>query len=123
MYLHPEHNSNNNVQLLAPDYDPNIDQDNQLILTTSIHNQEAESNVIDAKNSGQNNNQTPTSPQHPNQPSITALQIPAVSSTIPDLSPPSISSRKTHKKTNPPNNNNTDRGRPAATTSNKPSPQ
>ena len=122
MYPHPENNSSDNVQLLAPDYNPDIDQDNQLTLTTSTQGQEAKSNIINAKDSKENNNQIHSSLQHPNWPDTSTIQIPTVSSNIPDPPPLSITSGKPHKKTNPPNNN-THRGRRAARTNNKPSPQ
>ena len=96
MYSHPENNSSDNVQLLAPDFDSDIDQDNQLTPTTSTQDQSAESNIINAK---ENSNQIHSSLQHPDWPDTSTLQIPTVSSIIPDQPPLSITSGKSLKKT------------------------
>ena len=95
---HPENNSSDNVQLLALDFDPDIDQENQLTPTTSTQDQPAESNIINAKDSKENNNQIHSSLQHPNWPDTPTIQIPTVSSTIPDQPPPVYYIRKTSQK-------------------------
>ena len=99
---HPENNSSDNVQLLAPDFDPDIDQDNQLTPTISTQDQPAESNIINAKDSKENNNQIHSSLQHPNWPDTSTVQIPTVSSTIPDQPPPHLLHQENLSKRQPP---------------------
>ena len=99
MYPHPESNSSDNVQLLAPDFDPDIDQDSQPISKISTRDQPAERNIINAKDSEENNNPIHSSSQHSNWPDTPSVQIPAVSSTIPDEPPPSITLEKHSEKT------------------------
>ena len=95
MYPHTDNDSADNVQLLAPDFDPNIDQDNQLAQTTLTVDQPAEDNITNAKDPKENNNHRHLSKQHPNQPDLCTLQIPTVSSPTQDEPPPVYYIRKT----------------------------
>ena len=86
MYPHSENNCSDNVQLLAPDFDPNIDEDTQPTLTTSTQAQSANNHTINANNTKEKNTQLHQSQQHSDWPDSPTVQISTVSLIVQDHS-------------------------------------
>ena len=93
MYPHtPENSHSDTVQLLAPEFDPDIDGKNQLISTSNTlrsnnQQQQANPNIIDANKHEAENIQTQNRQFESNWPDAPTVQIPRVSSTTPDQPP------------------------------------
>ena len=107
MYPHtPENNRSDTVQLLALEFDPDIDSENQPTSTSnsSTNNnqqQQADLNIIDANNCEAKNTQTQNQQFEINWPDTPTVQIPRVSSTVPDQPPEVQYLRRASTKASP----------------------
>ena len=99
MYPHnTEHANNDTEQLLAPDFDPDIDSNNQSVpasdaLTQTNQHQQNTPQPIDANKSEPDTMQTKDNLPKTNWPDAPTIQIPRVSSTTPDQ-PPEVEYRE-----------------------------
>ena len=75
------------MQLLAPEFDLDIDRDNQPTSTNSNQPQYSDSNTTDANYFKREDTQTQKQQSETDWPDATTVQIPRVSSTVPDQLP------------------------------------
>ena len=85
MYPHtPENNCSDMVQLLAPEFDPDIDGENQPTSTNNNQPQHPDLNTTDANDFKTEDIQTQKQQSQTDWPDAPTIQIPRVSLTVPD---------------------------------------
>ena len=76
MYPHSENNRSDTVQLLAPDFDSDIDKDNQPTSTTISQSQPSDNSRINANNPKMKDTKLQPLQQDTDWPDAATIQIP-----------------------------------------------